>query len=215
MTTPTSQIITADRHDLAPLTTVLIDAFFHTPDVTWALPDAEERATVLGRYVPAILHLALTHGSVHTTTARDAAAVWWPHHALDPDTYQALVTDTCGLYADTVLQVAALLADHQPDEPHHYLAYLGVAPQRQNTGTGTALLHHRHAALDAQGETAYLVATSQRSRTLYHRHGYTDLPHTPVQLPDGPALWPMRRPPRQPSEPSSTELPARACGGPR
>ncbi|QYN34952.1 hypothetical protein K1T35_42510 [Pseudonocardia sp. DSM 110487] len=50
---------------------------------------------------------------------------------------------------------------------------------------------------DADGLPAYLEATSLRSRSLYERHGFRDA-GDPIQLPDGPSLWPMWRPtPRQ------------------
>lgn len=46
-----------------------------------------------------------------------------------------------------------------------------------------------------QGVSAYLEASSDRSRRLYERHGCTDL-GPPIGLPDGPTLRPMWRDPR-------------------
>ncbi|MFV2008563.1 MULTISPECIES: GNAT family N-acetyltransferase [unclassified Micromonospora] len=83
--------------------------------------------------------------------------------------------------------------------PHTYLAYLGVAPDRQRHGMGTALLTHRHTTCDTAGTGIHLVATSHGARRLYQRHGYYDTTPTPIHLPDGgPPLWPMWRQPRTP-----------------
>jgi hypothetical protein len=71
-----------------------------------------------------------------------------------------------------------------------------VAPVRQGQGIGSALLAHRHSALDAAGLQAYLVAVSPRSRDLYLRHRYTIAATGPIHLPDGgPQMWPMIRTP--------------------
>jgi predicted N-acetyltransferase YhbS len=80
--------------------------------------------------------------------------------------------------------------------PHHYLAFLGVAPELQGHGIGSGLLNHHHARLDAQGLPAYLEASTERSRDLYLRHGYTLTGDAPLVLPDnGPPIWPMWREP--------------------
>ena len=84
---------------------------------------------------------------------------------------------------------------HHPTEPHHYLAFLAVRPDKQNLGIGSALLARHHARIDAAGIPAYLEANDLRNRRLYMRHGYTF--DTTIWLPDnGPPVWPMWRPSR-------------------
>lgn len=48
---------------------------------------------------------------------------------------------------------------------------------------------------DRDGVPAYLEASSARSRRLYERLGFTFM-GTTVDLPDGPAMWPMWREPQ-------------------
>ena len=44
----------------------------------------------------------------------------------------------------------------------------------------------------ATGTAAYLEASDERTRDLYLRHGYTDR-REPIELPDGPSMYPMVR----------------------
>jgi predicted N-acetyltransferase YhbS len=81
---------------------------------------------------------------------------------------------------------------YHPTDPHHYLAFLAVRPDKQNLGIGSALLAKHHARIDAAGIPAYLEANDARNRDLYLRHGYTF--DAMIWLPDdGPPVWPMRR----------------------
>ena len=75
---------------------------------------------------------------------------------------------------------------------HLYLVFLGVAPGAQGRGLGGALLRERLVRADAEGLPAYLEASSPRSRLLYERNGFRDT-GDPIQLPDGPPIWPMWR----------------------
>jgi GNAT superfamily N-acetyltransferase len=69
---------------------------------------------------------------------------------------------------------------------------LAVSPGRQGQGTGTALLRAYHQMLDKARVPAYLEASDLRTRQFYLRHGYTDHGR-PVQLPDGPLMYPLWR----------------------
>jgi amino acid transporter len=68
-----------------------------------------------------------------------------------------------------------------------------VTPHLQRRGIGTALLTGSHRFLDSENSPAYLEAAGAGTRRLYLRHGYADL-GDPIQLPDGPRMYPMWRP---------------------
>lgn len=92
-------------------------------------------------------------------------------------------------------ELSALMAAHHPDHVDHwYLLALGVVPERQGRGLGGALLGHTVERLDADGRPAYLEATSDRSRRLYHRHGFEETAE--LAPTDGPPIWGMWRDPR-------------------
>jgi len=140
----------------------------------------------------------LACGLVHTTPDRDAVALWLPAGPGAPglpDGYSArLAAITGSLIGRFEAFDAALEARHPAAVPHQHLAILAVRPGRQGQRTGTTLLAARHATLDAEGIPAFLEASSPDSHRLYLRHDYTDY-GPPIDLPGGPALYPMWRQP--------------------
>jgi ribosomal protein S18 acetylase RimI-like enzyme len=64
------------------------------------------------------------------------------------------------------------LAEFHPTRPHAHLVFLGVAPEAQGRGVGSAILKHTLAPLDRDGVLAYLEATTERNIALYERHGF-------------------------------------------
>ena len=87
-----------------------------------------------------------------------------------------------------------LIEERHPDEPAHwYLPCIGVRPDRQGQGVGSALLEHMTERLDREGVPAYLEASSERNRALYLRHGFEI--RGELTLPEGPTLWLMWREP--------------------
>lgn len=59
-----------------------------------------------------------------------------------------------------------------PHEPHAHLVFLGVSPQAQGRGVGSAILKETLAPLDASRMPALLEATTERNVALYQRHGF-------------------------------------------
>jgi GNAT superfamily N-acetyltransferase len=143
---------------------------------------------------------AMTTGLVHTTSGREAVAVWLPAgpgaSGPEPGYGQQLAAATAPWTGRFAVFDQALDDHHPAGPPHQHLAILAVAPGGQGQGTGTALLDARHRELDRDGVPAYLEASSPRARDLYQRHGYTPRPDAPFCLPGGPPLWPMWREPR-------------------
>jgi GNAT superfamily N-acetyltransferase len=70
---------------------------------------------------------------------------------------------------------------------------LGVTPERQGRGVGSALLRAVLDRADREGSPAYLEATSRRNRALYERHGFVTIGELTVA--DRPPLYAMWRPP--------------------
>lgn len=90
------------------------------------------------------------------------------------------------------------LASTHLREPHWYLATLGVAPESQGRGIGTALLARWLARVDAEGSPAWLETDREINVGFYRRAGFevalrTEVLSTPV--------WCMARPPtRRPAD---------------
>ena len=82
----------------------------------------------------------------------------------------------------------ALEAVH-PQDPHWYLASLGVLPGRQGQGLGSALLDRWLAGADSHD--AYLETDVPRNVEFYRRRGFLVVRELSVQ---GIPIWCMRRP---------------------
>jgi ribosomal protein S18 acetylase RimI-like enzyme len=60
-----------------------------------------------------------------------------------------------------------------PQEPHYYLEYLGVLPEYQGKGLGSAILQHLTARADEEHVGCYLETASPNNVLLYQRHGFS------------------------------------------
>jgi ribosomal protein S18 acetylase RimI-like enzyme len=191
-------IVRAGKADIEVLSQVIADAFFPLAPCQWLIPDETARRDILPGYFRIYVEHAMSDGLVHTTPARDAAALWLPlgpQIPSLPDGYDEHLAQITGPWVERFVAFDAELDDHHlTGIRHHHLAILAVRPYRQGQGTGSALLDAHHAYLDEQGITAYLEASDERSRALYVRHGYILRPDAPIRLPDGgPLMWPMWR----------------------
>jgi ribosomal protein S18 acetylase RimI-like enzyme len=81
---------------------------------------------------------------------------------------------------------------HHPQATHYYLQFIGVRPERQGTGIGSALLRAVLDRCDLDGAAVYLEA-DERSRHLYLKHGFEAIAE--LRLPAGPSFFPMWRAP--------------------
>jgi GNAT superfamily N-acetyltransferase len=169
---------------------VLAAAFVDDPLARWLLPGNLATDVVFGPLVEA----SAAHGELAVSPDGTGAAVWLPRGAEPPVGDRQPIPDALDRLR-TFLELTE--ARHPAGTAHLYLVLLGVVPAARGRGLGAALLRERLARADADGLPAYLEATSLRSRSLYERHGFRDA-GDPIQLPDGPSLWPMWRPtPRQ------------------
>jgi len=185
--------------DDGPRMAALVAQAFHPLAVSaWLVPDPIDRARILPAHFDILIDHALQHGNVDTTTDLTAVAVWVDrtHPVSPPVDYDQRLVRACGGYVDRFRILDDLFDTHHPQRPHHHLALLAVHPDLHGAGLGSVLLEHRHNRLDTERIPAYLEAACPRSRALYARHGYR--PHGPshLQLPDGPAMYPMWRNPQ-------------------
>ncbi len=187
----------------ADRTAELIAASFHPLEVAaWLVPDPDDRARVLPANFRIFVEDALAHGEIllieDNVGACAAAAVWLPYLTgplPPPDGYETRLTDACGPFTHRFEILDQRFADCHPHTyPHHQLAYLATRPDLQGQGLGSALLRHHHRQLDAEKVPAFLIASNDKTRAFYEQHDYEFL-GKPLQLPDGPVMWPMWREP--------------------
>jgi GNAT superfamily N-acetyltransferase len=191
-------LVRAGEADIDVLSQLIADAFLDLPPCQWLIADRTARREIFPRFFRMYVVHAMTDGLVYTTSDRTAAALWIPGTgpAVPPEDYDEELAEVTGQWAERfVIFDGELDAHHLADVMHHHLAILAVRPDRQGRGIGTALLDAHHAQLDKEGTVAYLEASDERTRRIYLRHGYTDY-GSPIQLPDGPSMYPMTRQPR-------------------
>lgn len=193
------EITTAAAGDLHVLSDLIAEAFFDLPPSSWLIPNTAARRVIFPSYFRIYLENGLANGLVYTTADWAGAAVWLPvgtEPKAPPNGYHERLASVTAPWTDQFLAFdAALEARYPVGQMHHHLALLGVRPERQGRGIGTALLQRHDDFLDRQKLPAYLEASSRASRRLYLRQGYEDC-GLPIQLPaDGPSLFPMWRAP--------------------
>jgi ribosomal protein S18 acetylase RimI-like enzyme len=168
----------ADPAAVDRLALVLARAFYEDPVFGWLIPSERRRHAGLRRFFEIELRtLGFSRGSTWTTVDLAGAAI-----ALPPGRWRfptaALLRHGAGFarvfgidLARAALYLQVIERRHLR-EPHHYLAYIGVAPEFQGQGLGSRLLGPTLERCDAERVPAYLEASTERNARLYERHGF-------------------------------------------
>ncbi|MFE5187082.1 GNAT family N-acetyltransferase [Streptomyces sp. NPDC056628] len=192
-------IRTAGEADRELVVGLLDAAFQNDPVSNWVFPGEEHRRTIHPRLMAAFTDVVLAHGRIDLTEDGTACALWMSVPADAPeqdDEGPAQLRAAVDPDNERVELIGRLTAGiHPAGRAHEYLWMIAAAPERQGQGLGTALITSVLDRCDQEGLGAYLEASSARSRVLYERLGFT-LEGRPLDLPDGPRMWPMWREPR-------------------
>jgi GNAT superfamily N-acetyltransferase len=194
-------IRTAGGSDRELVTRLLDSAFQDDPVSGWIFPEEEYRRTTHPRLMAAFVDIVMAEGRVDVTEEGTACALWLPVPADGGDEQDgeddfAALREALDPGNERIELIGRLTAEvHPAGRAHEYLWMIGVAPERQGEGLGTALIGSVLERCDREGVPAYLEASSARSRGLYERLGF-ELVERPLDLPDGPRMWPMWREPR-------------------
>jgi ribosomal protein S18 acetylase RimI-like enzyme len=82
----------------------------------------------------------------------------------------------------------------EPKEPFWNLAWVGVSPDLQGRGVGSALANEIVRLIDARPAPGWFVTFGPRTRALYERRGFV-VEHEVRPFEEGPVGWTMRRDP--------------------
>lgn len=98
---------------------------------------------------------------------------------------------TFGRHLPRAMRTQSMIEQAHPDEPHRYLAYIGVHTDHQGKGLGGALLASMIEECDEQGIAAYLESSNRLNDPLYARYGFVS--RGPIELqtgaPECVAMW--------------------------
>ena len=181
--------------DHGRIVSTFAEAFFDDPVQSWVFPDPRRRRRYGRHFFTMHARRLLPRGLAWT--ADGAASLWAPAGAWQETPIEAArvaVRAAPGVMPHPLRVVRGLLsieAQH-PREPHVYLAVIGVRPDRQGQGLGTALLTPGLAAADGLGLPVYLESSNEKNLPLYRRFGFEVV--SEQRLPaGGPSIWPMWR----------------------
>jgi ribosomal protein S18 acetylase RimI-like enzyme len=195
LTLPAVDVATIADRDA--LTATLRAAFERDPVARWFFTSDELYRSIFAPFTDAFAGGAFTHRGAYHTTDYSGAALWLPPETgPDEPAMMAIIERT--LDADkrpTAFAVFEQMGQNHPHEPHWYLPLIGVAPERQGHGIGSALLAASLAKCDEAGLTAYLESSNPRNIPLYLRHGFEITGE--IRIGTCPPIVPMIRRPRR------------------
>ncbi|WP_158299856.1 GNAT family N-acetyltransferase [Glycomyces paridis] len=186
-----------------PVAARIADAFKDLAVAEWLIPDdRDERRRVLAGQFEMLVGPALD-GHGHVDAAVDLSgnlvgvAVWLDFnggHFPSPSFYDERLAELCGERLPHFKALDEAFERHHPDpaeRPHLHLAFCAVDPDRQTRGIGTRLLQQGVDRLDKLGAAGYLEAANEELTAWYAQYGFER--RDPLQLPDGPQMYPMWR----------------------
>jgi GNAT superfamily N-acetyltransferase len=193
-----TEVRKARREDMAPLATMLARAFDDDPVIGWVFPDDANRPRMARRLFAIRLEHLIDDEETYTAGNR-GGALWslpgqWKISALQQLTMTARLLGGLGLRTPRILGGLHEIERRHPNAPHYYLAVLGVDPDDQGQGLGSALMGPVLRSCDQDGIPAYLESSKERNLDFYARHGFRVTEE--LRLPGGPPVWLMWRDPR-------------------
>ena len=179
----------------AVLNTLML-AFSTDPCVRFMLARPDAFFAGFRRFATGMGGAALEHGSAWLADDGAAAALWLPPGVTsDRDTMLAVLGEFVEAEKlPTLGEVGETMAQYHPQEPHWYLAMIGVDPAQQGRGYGSAILKESLRRCDEDGVIAYLESSNPQNVPLYERYGFEVMGF--VQPGEFPGLYPMIRQPR-------------------
>jgi ribosomal protein S18 acetylase RimI-like enzyme len=190
--------IRSATHDEMPQTvSSIVAAFITDPMTRFVCPGPHEYLSAMPLFTREFARGSLEHGTAYVCTGYFGAAIWLPPGVRpDDEVLERLFHEHSRpeRLAD-VLATFERLEEWHPEEPHWHLPLIGVEPNMQNRGLGSALMRHAVTRFDQEGTLAYLESSNPRNIPLYQRHGFEVMGE--VQVGAAPTVTPMLRRPRR------------------
>jgi GNAT superfamily N-acetyltransferase len=188
--------------DLPRVVEAAARSFYEDPVFAWIFPDAARRLSRLERGFSLFARRVwFPQDESYTTDRLIGGAFWMP-----PDTWhlsllrQLLLLPAMAMIGrgdlSRLLRALNTIEAKHPHDPHYYLPVVGILPEWQGRGFGSALMRPILERCDREGLPAYLEASSPRNRALYERHGFAVVEETRLAK-DSPPLWRMWRKPQR------------------
>lgn len=172
----------ATVEDIPAMAATLARAFAHDPFYSFLAGGAPERNQRMRDGWSGILRFGSANlTETYTTDDQGGVAIWLPPGHVGPAFLDSLrmmpaVARLAGwgrlrMVTSVIAELEKRHRHHMPG-PHFYLSALGVVPERQGEGIGSALLAPVLDRCDRDGVAAYLEAATARNVLLYERLGF-------------------------------------------
>jgi GNAT superfamily N-acetyltransferase len=183
--------------DLTHVVEAVAQSFYEDPIFRWIAPDDRRRLRELERgFALFARRVWFPHDQTYTTDRLIGGAFWMPPGTSHLSLFKQLsmLPAMAAILRGDLPRLLRLLnateARH-PHERHYYLPVIGIRPEWQGRGFGSALLRPILERCDRERLPAYLEASSPRNRALYERHGFAVVEE--MRVSDSPPLWRMWR----------------------
>jgi GNAT superfamily N-acetyltransferase len=184
--------------DLIDVVEGVARSFYEDPIFKWIVRDDGRRLRELERgFALFARRIWLPQDEAYTTDRLIGGAFWMP-----PGTWHVSLFKQLSMLPSMavilrgelprLLRVLNTIEAKHPHERHYYLPVIGIRPEWQGRGFGSALLRPILERCDRERLPAYLEASSPRNRALYERHGFAAVEE--IRVSDSPPLWRMWRP---------------------
>jgi GNAT superfamily N-acetyltransferase len=189
--------------DIPALADMLVRSFADDPVANFMFAgDRRRRGGLHAFFASQLRRQYLPYGHVYATDDLGGVALWGP-----PDVVRNGVMELFQLLpaapflvstrAHRALRLLFEVDGLHPREPHWYLATVGVEPEQQGKGIGSALLQSMLSQVDEQGDPAYLESSKERNVPFYARFGFEVIEEFRSNV-GSPPIWRMWREPRVP-----------------
>ena len=199
-----TDITLLQRDSIERATTTLERAFSPDPLFTWVFPDPAARPAALQRFMRVPLEYGLRYGRITTSHEAKAASVWLPPgpgvtipRMILSGMLSVPFRTGFGPFVKfmTANEIMDKIHKARMPEPHWYLLVVGIDPEMQGQGAGSAIVREGLALADRESKPCYLDTSERRNLAFYERLGFVVLEEATLGN-GGPKAWAMRREPR-------------------
>jgi ribosomal protein S18 acetylase RimI-like enzyme len=170
------------RRDLRAATEILATSFAADPMIVTMMPNAALRSRALPHALRGQLIESMAAGGAHgawdgeqlvgvAVTRPFGTATLLGTRLRAMPSYVGAATLNLP-FVPRMVRETSKAAAHHPTDPHTYVQLVGVHPDAQGRGVGSALLRHVFDTSDAAAHPVYLETSNPRNIPLYERHGF-------------------------------------------
>ena len=195
MTSPFIEVHVAAPDEMPHAIAAIVAAFLIDPAARFAWPAARDYLEAMPLAIHEFAGACFEQGTAYISGDLRGTALWLPP-GVQPngEALEKVFRNTAKPeHLGDLLATFEKMDQAHPKEPHWYLPMIGVDPNQQGSGIGSALMRYALSRCDQDRALAYLETASPRNIPLYERFGFEVM--KPFQVGAAPRMTPMLRRP--------------------